>query len=542
MSNLEEVLGNDERFKDYAEKNTRGFEDTEKALKIVKQFIIDKNLIIYGGMAIDLGLKAKGHKGIYKKSAVPDYDFMSPTHYEHACELAILLDKHGFKEVQAVSAMHVSTYRVRTNYVMVADITYIPSNVFKTIPTITHEGLRIVHPDFQRLDMHRAMSTPYEKPPIEVFLHRGKKDQKRFKMIDELYPIPSYVTGGKSTVSCETNKERVWNIPAKLYENNVIGGTQAYCVMWMVLNEMLNGKSKLAKSMNAGSFTKEKERFSSLPTGNLEFGKEMVFKLGISCPLMGLVNIITDDFESVVDILSDTSESKPSYFNKYIDDIRPRTVVVNEYEIFDNKPRLLPSYDLTSVFKLLDISLPKNNVKICTPQYILMYYLQKYFGGSFIDGELDKPNKKIFLRMYNATQTMVEITETIYLGLIKDSKDHTAVDKLFAELPFFLTPNVYGIANWSPDYIVGVRESNYFIKHIPLSEQPPMKPPRGYYLKGPIVQFDKSKSEFYQFDGQKTEPFTAVVLETPVEKSSHFKSDSKSVEKKKYLSWRDLDY
>jgi hypothetical protein len=549
MANLEQVFENDKRFEDYAAKHTAGYEDAEKALEVVKKFIIDKNLILYGGMSIDLALKAKGHKGIYKKSAVPDYDFMSPTHYEHACELAILLNKHGFKDPQAVSAFHVSTYRVRTNYVWVADITYEPPNVFKTIPTITYEGMRMVHPDFQRLDMHRAMSTPYEKPPMEVFLHRGKKDQKRFRMIDELYPIKSLVTGGKSTVPCETAKERIWKVPIKLYNSNVIGGTQAYCVMWMTMNEMLNGTSKLAKNMK--TFSKEssvRTRFASLPTGSLSFESgNAVFKLGITCPLLGLVNIITDDYESVLESITDKNTS---YFNKYVDDWRPRTVVVTSsdgtvYETFDNKPRLLPVYDVESIFKLLEISTPKIDIKVCTPQYVLMYYLQKYFGGGFVDGELDAAKKPIFLRMYKAMQDMIEIAETLYSELVDVSKgsDHTAVDALFAELPFFLTDKTYGSTNWSPDYIVGFRESNYFINHIPQSEQPVMKPPRGYYLKGPIIPFDRSKSEFFQFDGQKTEPFKPVTLELPT-KTKQFVNVNTGDQstKKSYLKWYDLDY
>jgi len=536
---LEKVLENDKRFEDYAAKHTTGYEDTEKALEVVRKFIIDKNLILYGGMAIDLALKAKGHKGIYKKESVPDYDFMSPTHYEHACELAILLDKLGFKEAQAINAFHVSTYKVRTNYVWVADITYIPANVFKTIPTITYDGMRMVHPDFQRLDMHRAMSTPYEKPPLEVFLHRGRKDQKRFRMLDEHYPIPDFVVGGKSTVSCETAKEQTWKVPTKLYHKNVIGGTQAYIVMWVAMNEMLNGSSKLAKSMKVSS--EARQRFAKLPTGSLSFeGPNIVFKLGITCPLLNLVNIITDDYESVVgDIPGDST-----YFNKYVDDWRPRTIIVGKsYEVFDNKPRLLPVYDLANIFKLLEINTSKLDIKVCTPQYILMYYLQKYFGGGFVNGELDKPKKPIFLRMYNATKNIIEIAETIYLELIEKSTDHSAVDKLFAELPFFLTPNVYGSTNWSPDYIVGVREANYFIKHVPISDQPIMKPPRGFYLKGPIKPFDRSKSEFFQFDGQKTEPFEPVSLEVvSISKKvpEEYKPSDKT--KKTDLKWYDLDY
>ncbi len=513
MSNLEKVLSNDKRYEDYAAKHTAGYGDIASALEEVKKFIIAKNLIIYGGMAIDLALKAKGHKGIYKDDAVPDYDFMSPLHYEHACELAIVLSKKGFKECQAINAIHVSTYRVRTNFTGVADITYVPEAVFKTIPTVMFQGMRVVHPNFQRLDFHRAMCTPLEKPPQEVFFQRGRKDQKRFRLIDEQYPIAV----GK--VDCEKPVPKIWEVPKSVFADGVIGGSQAYCVIWTALNEIIN-TGKLAKTMHVGD--EIRKMFASLPSGGVEIsGDNIRFTLGISCPLMDMVNVITDNYEGVVNVIG---EKLPrSYFNKYVDDWRPRTVVVaadNLYEVFDNKPRLLPVYDLGSVMKILEMSSfsggKVSNIKICTPQYILMYYLQKYFGGGFLTGGkkpvLDKPGKQIFLRMYVATMKLIEIAEKIYQDLVKDKPDHTAVDALFAELPFFLSAGIYGTANWSPDYIVGVREGNYFIHHVPQSAQPVMKPPRGYYLNGPIVPFDRSKSEFFQFDGLECAPFTPVEL------------------------------
>lgn len=562
MAHLEKVFDNDKKFEDYAAKHTQGYEDTEKALEIVKKFIIDKNLIIYGGMAIDLALKAKGHKGIYKEDAVPDYDFMSPTHYDHACELAILLDKHGFKECQAVNAVHVSTYKVRTNFVWVADITYIPANIFKTMPTMTSkDGLRFVHPDFQRMDMHRAMSTPYEKPPLEVFLNRARKDQKRFRMINEFYPLSIL---NKIEVDKKANiKENMqtWTVPIKYYDNNVIGGTQAYIVMWAVMNEIINGKSKLAKSMTLSD--EIRKQFAELPKSDLKFEKNsIIFQLEKNNPELAVVNVISDDYESTLRTVASGKNSDPTYFNRYIDDLRPRTILVEDdkilIEIFDNKPRLLPSYNLQNVLRMVDITFPSSNVKVCTPQYALMYFLQKYYGGGFVKNnaiELDANRKQIFLQMYVAMQNMVIVAESIYLSLVKD-KDKAAIDainKVFAELPFFLTDRVYGSTNWSPDYIVGVRKDYYYINHTPVHLQEVMKPPNGYYLKGPKALFDYKKSEFFQFDGQKSDvPFDPVelMLKQPILKDNvtppsspviEKKSGSNENLKKRYNTWIDLN-
>jgi len=551
MAHLEKVFDNDKKFEDYAAKHTQGYGDTERALEVVKKFIIDKNLIIYGGMAIDLALKAKGHKGIYKEDAVPDYDFMSPTHYDHACELAVLLDKNGFKECQAVNAVHVSTYKVRTNFVWVADITYIPANIFKTMPTMEYRGLRFVHPDFQRMDMHRAMSTPYEKPPLEVFLNRARKDQKRFRMINELYPLVP-----KNVMS---KGEQTWTVPISYYENNVIGGTQAYIVMWSVMNEIINGKGKLAKTITISDDVRK--RFADLPEAGLEVTNDfIVFKLNNSSPELSITNIISDDYESTLELISKHSKNskmEPVYFNRYIDDLRPRTILVSpSLEIFDNKPRLLPAYNLHNILRMVEVKCSNEKIKVCTPQYVLMYFLQKYYGGGFTDKcTLDAPKKQIFLQMYLAMQNLVVIAEFIYLSIVKDKESDAveATNKVFAELPFFLTDRVYGSTNWSPDYIVGVRKDYYYIHHTPIHMQEVMKPPNGYYLKGPKIPFDYKKSEFFQFDGQQSDvsfrPIELMSAQTTAKPeegpsppaSPHFqKINKKSMVRPKYLTWIDV--
>ena len=67
MSNLEKVLDNDKRFEDFAEKHSWNYGEIERALDIVHKFILKKQRIIYGGMAIDLALKAKGQKVFIKR-------------------------------------------------------------------------------------------------------------------------------------------------------------------------------------------------------------------------------------------------------------------------------------------------------------------------------------------------------------------------------------------------------------------------------------------------------------------------------------------
>jgi ribosomal protein S18 acetylase RimI-like enzyme len=531
MSRLERVLDNTKRFEDYAEKNSWNYNDIERALDIVHKFILKKKRIIYGGMAIDLALKAKGHKGIYKEDAVPDYDFQSPCFYEDSNELADILLKAGFKNVSSINAIHVSTRRVRIDFISIADITYVPAVIYNSIPTINYKGLRVVHPSFQRLDFHRAMCTPFEKPPLEVILGRGRKDQKRFRIIDEIYPIGTTsssgikVTGGADIPkSCvDPSKSLTWEVPKVYLVGNVIGGIQAYIFCNWVMGIMLSGKGKLGLIFKDAP-AELKKHFAALPCGNVDLSdKNIKFTLGFKCPRINRVNIITDDYEALVETLN-TGKTDIHYYNKYQDDWRPRTIICQrpgasgpiQYEVFDNNPRHLPCYDVNTILTLMGDVGKATDIKICTPQYVLMYCIQKYYGGGFLpNGKLDKARADVFLKMYLAMKSIVEIAEGLY-GWLQKKMPSAACDKLFDELPFFLTDRVYGSNNWSPDYIAQIRDKTNFINYVPREKQEQLRPIFGYYpdsMVGPKPVFHPEDSEFFLFDGQmRKKKFAPLVL------------------------------
>jgi hypothetical protein len=165
--------------------------DMVAAISLVKQFIIDHGLIVYGGTAIDMALRLKGDN-IYPDDmlAVPDLDFYSPTNVVHAYQLADILFDHGYTASRAIVAEHMETMRVDlvSNH-WIADITYRPQAIFDSLPYLTYDGIRIIHPDFQRIDVHSSLSFPYDNPPREVIFARWKKDIVRFNKLAALYPI-----------------------------------------------------------------------------------------------------------------------------------------------------------------------------------------------------------------------------------------------------------------------------------------------------------------------------------------------------------------
>ncbi len=160
----------------------------DRALEVVRAFIVERGLVLYGGTAIDRALRLKGAK-LYPDEERPDYDAYSPRNVDDARELADRMHAAGLPNVGAIRAIHAQTMKVKTDFQFVADITYAPPQVFERLPVVTYQGMKVVHPDFQRMDMHLAFCFPFSGAPREDIYNRWRKDLKRFNMLDELYPI-----------------------------------------------------------------------------------------------------------------------------------------------------------------------------------------------------------------------------------------------------------------------------------------------------------------------------------------------------------------
>ncbi len=212
------------------------YKDLAIAIDLVKQFIIDHNLLSYGGTAIDYCLRLKGDKiypdGLLK---VPDLDFFSSDSVEHAYMLADILFNHGYTEARAINALHIETMHVdlADNH-FIADISYRPPEVFNKIPYLVYNGMRIIHPDFQRIDMHSALSFPYDNSPREVIYERWAKDIKRFNKLAEHYPIT--LAPGSATVP--TRPVTV----TELLPGTVLTGFAAYAMIYTKFRELMTGR------------------------------------------------------------------------------------------------------------------------------------------------------------------------------------------------------------------------------------------------------------------------------------------------------------
>jgi hypothetical protein len=336
------------------------YQEITEALAVVKEFIITKNLILVGGMAIDLALRLKG-ENIYTDDQIPDYDFYSPTHAADAYELSSILCKKGFTNVSCINAQHITTMRVRVDFETVADITYCPQKIYIKVPTLQYNKLRIVHPHWQMTDQHSSLSRPFENPGREVIFHRWKKDMIRYDILYKQYPVvPELETrdlndeeherkkqGGVSNINrtperiilsktLEIPMQKV-RVPLEKLSNSLICG-------WAAIDYKLDGDNIIL----------------SIPTGEP-------------------INVASYDYMGFIE---DHKLKILEYYSEYFGKI-PRCAICST-DIKDVKGRL-KKIEVADIYGLLisatQIS-EKYDVWVCNVQFTMVYLLVRVFNST----------------------------------------------------------------------------------------------------------------------------------------------------------------
>lgn len=172
----------------------------DKAMRITRDYVSEHKLILTGGMAIDLALRAKG-KSIYDDDTLPDYDIISDKNLYHATALAEKLCKAGLPDVNVINAIHITTVKVRIKRVVFLDSTYVPPLCMERIPYLDIDDLRVVHPHYQFIDQRHSLSHLMSDTGLSLnIFNRLTKDVNRNRILRSLYPIQSNPdTYGKSS-------------------------------------------------------------------------------------------------------------------------------------------------------------------------------------------------------------------------------------------------------------------------------------------------------------------------------------------------------
>lgn len=165
--------------------------EMDAIFKILEEFIIKKKLILYGGLALN-NMMPKEVRFYDEDIDVPDYDMFSENALEDAKELADIYYSLGYKEVEARSGMHYGTFKVFVDFVGVADITQIPSILYKKLNTdaVVISGMYYSPPDYLRMALYLELSRPAGD------ITRWEKVLKRLTLLNKYYPL-------QTPVNCE---------------------------------------------------------------------------------------------------------------------------------------------------------------------------------------------------------------------------------------------------------------------------------------------------------------------------------------------------
>ena len=153
-------------------------------ISVLEKFISDKNLVCYGGTAINNILPPVDQ--FYNRDLeIPDYDFFSPNAMNDAKDLADIYYKQGFSDVEAKAGVHYGTYKVFVNFFQIADITQLDSKLFSSLKknAVIKDGIHYSPPNFLRMAMYLELSRPGGD------ITRWEKVLKRLNLLNKNYPL-----------------------------------------------------------------------------------------------------------------------------------------------------------------------------------------------------------------------------------------------------------------------------------------------------------------------------------------------------------------
>jgi len=138
------------------------YKPPKDAYKVIESYIKKHNRKLYGGTALNM-LLPQGHK-IYKRNTLPDFDFFSPEPWIDAVKIADLLYKAGYKFTEAKAGIHKHTFKVFADFWPVADVTYLPPDLYEQVPTVKKNNYTLVSPAYLQMTLYNIISKPIEAP------------------------------------------------------------------------------------------------------------------------------------------------------------------------------------------------------------------------------------------------------------------------------------------------------------------------------------------------------------------------------------------
>jgi hypothetical protein len=345
------------------------YEEINRALEVVKEFIINKNLILTGGMAIDFALKLKG-ESIYTDNQIPDYDFYSTNHSADAYELGSILCKAGYSNISVINAIHITTMKVRIDFEVVADISYCPLSVFKQVPTLMYDKMRIVHPHWQMSDQHSSLALPFENPGKEVIFHRWKKDMMRYDKLYKHYPVVPVLETQDFTHKV---KKYVTEATTRVSQESC-GGSVGY--QRSVDRE--NMAKHLEIPMQTVKVPMEKLRGSCICGWAAIDYKIDEDNIILSIPTDESITVASYDYKQFIkNHKIEVIEYRSEYFGK----LPRRAICATDIEDIKGQNKKMEIYDIFGILVSAKKISEKYDLWVCNLQWVMLYLLIRIFSS-----------------------------------------------------------------------------------------------------------------------------------------------------------------
>ena len=517
--------------------------DLKKCLELVKKYILENELMIVGGMAIDLSLKAQNSQLYDERFQIPDYDIISFDNVLHANNIGYILCKNKFKNIAIIPALHKTTVRVQISGYTLFDSTFVPKFIYNKLPFMKFENFKFIHPIYQKIDQYTSLSFLFEVTgPAYNITHRLKKDIVRKNILNKYYNLNVTDIDTKDLNSYITNCTsdfKFINLNLNLFNNKIINKIKIFNTDKIIYNESDINVDKFNKYLDINdnyiNFLNNNDIFYSIDCDFTHHGvfafnimykkfidnmEEIKNKKFISKEHLEIINKLENDI--LIKTSIDSFDKKNNTIRFQIPNNIPFVIINNNNNIcniyndlkqvykipqivnFEGTSRSIPNYtssnlkiddtDLNLQFfdlyvKLLAVDLVRiDNIlyHISNYNYNLSYFLFNYYMSN------DQETRNLYLSYYISLITMIKIFNFI------NTEYNNEIKKNNIDINIFLySINTLGFENCSENYYYFIKNFNHLVKENKnLNDLPPKN-----YIGFPNCdiknEFNKENSPFY---------------------------------------------